>query len=170
MLYLAGIDDPHYYRADNLEKACDPIPPGATSILLSHSPEIYRQAAHVGFKRCSVGILMGGRSVCRVASRCCAMRAARAGSTLAPGPISNYRAIPQWDQAPRWSMSASTVSQKSHSITCAERKATRFPGLCISQCGHALLDRCITGDGSGYGDDTTPATVQSPRQKRSARW
>src|SRR6266581_128092 len=72
---------------------------------------------------------MGGRSVCRVASRCCAMRAARADCTLAPGPISNYWAIPPWDRVPPWSMSASTVGQKSRSIICAERKAThRCPG------------------------------------------
>lgn len=48
-LYLAGIDDPHYYRSDNLEKAADAIPFGAASILLAHSPEIYRHAAHTSF-------------------------------------------------------------------------------------------------------------------------
>jgi len=48
-IYLAGIDDPHYYRADNLEKAADNIPDEAVSILLAHSPEIYRHAAHADF-------------------------------------------------------------------------------------------------------------------------
>jgi hypothetical protein len=48
-IYLAGIDDPHYYRADNLEKAADPIPNDAVSILLAHSPEIYRNASHADF-------------------------------------------------------------------------------------------------------------------------
>ncbi len=48
-VYLAGIDDPHYYRADNLEKAADNIPEEALSILLAHSPEIYRHAAHADF-------------------------------------------------------------------------------------------------------------------------
>lgn len=48
-IYLAGIDDPHYYRADNLEKAADPIPDDAISILLAHSPEIYRNASHADF-------------------------------------------------------------------------------------------------------------------------
>ena len=48
-IYLAGIDDPHYYRADNIEKAGDDIPEGALSILLAHSPEIYRHAAHADF-------------------------------------------------------------------------------------------------------------------------
>ena len=48
-IYLAGIDDPHYYRADNLEKAAENIPEDAVSILLAHSPEIYRHAAHADF-------------------------------------------------------------------------------------------------------------------------
>ena len=48
-IYLAGIDDAHFYRVDNIEKAGAPIPPGEYSILLSHTPEIYRQAAHAGF-------------------------------------------------------------------------------------------------------------------------
>jgi predicted MPP superfamily phosphohydrolase len=48
-IHLAGIDDPHYYRADNLEKAADTIPDGAISVLLAHSPEIYRHAAHADF-------------------------------------------------------------------------------------------------------------------------
>jgi len=45
-IHLAGIDDAHFYRADNIEKAAAGIPHGAFSILLSHTPEIYRQAAH----------------------------------------------------------------------------------------------------------------------------
>jgi uncharacterized protein len=40
--YLAGIDDAHYYRVDNIEKAASNIPPDAFSILLSHTPEVYR--------------------------------------------------------------------------------------------------------------------------------
>ena len=48
-IYLAGIDDPHYFGADNLEKAYASIPDESVSLLLSHSPEIYRHAAYVGF-------------------------------------------------------------------------------------------------------------------------
>jgi hypothetical protein len=48
-IYLAGIDDPHYYHTDNLEKATDLIPSDAVSILLAHSPEIYRNASHADF-------------------------------------------------------------------------------------------------------------------------
>ena len=45
-IFLAGIDDAHYYRVDNIEKAASEIPRDGFSILLSHTPEVYRQAAH----------------------------------------------------------------------------------------------------------------------------
>ncbi|BBL69678.1 metallophosphoesterase [Methylogaea oryzae] len=61
VIHLAGIDDPHYYRADNLEKAADPIPAGGVSLLLSHSPEIYRQAASAGFDVMLAGHTHGGQ-------------------------------------------------------------------------------------------------------------
>jgi uncharacterized protein len=43
-LYFAGIDDPHFYCTDNLEKALDGIPEEATAILLSHSAEPWEKA------------------------------------------------------------------------------------------------------------------------------
>ena len=49
-IYLAGIDDAHYYQVDNIEKAASNIPADAFSILLSHTPEVYRHAAHAGFR------------------------------------------------------------------------------------------------------------------------
>ena len=60
-LWLAGIDDPHYYRADNLERASDDIPLDAVSLLLAHSPEIYRNAAHAGFDAMLCGHTHGGQ-------------------------------------------------------------------------------------------------------------
>ncbi len=60
-LYLAGIDDPHYFAADNLEKAYDGIPDEAVSLLLAHSPEIYRHAAYVGFDVVLCGHTHGGQ-------------------------------------------------------------------------------------------------------------
>jgi predicted MPP superfamily phosphohydrolase len=44
-LYLSGVDDPHFYETDSLDKAAESLPASAKAILLSHSPEIYRQAA-----------------------------------------------------------------------------------------------------------------------------
>jgi len=61
LIQLAGIDDPHYYQADNLEKAADAIPPDGVAILLSHSPEIYRHAAHAGFDFMLCGHTHGGQ-------------------------------------------------------------------------------------------------------------
>ena len=60
-LYLAGIDDAHYYRVHNLEKTAHGIPADAASILLSHTPEIYRQAAHTGFNVMLCGHTHGGQ-------------------------------------------------------------------------------------------------------------
>jgi predicted MPP superfamily phosphohydrolase len=60
-IYLAGIDDAHYFRVDNIEKAASSIPHEAFSILLSHTPEIYRQAAHAGFDLLLSGHTHGGQ-------------------------------------------------------------------------------------------------------------
>ncbi len=60
-VYLAGVDDAHFYRADNIEKAVKGIPEECVSILLSHTPEIYRQAAHAGFDLMLSGHTHGGQ-------------------------------------------------------------------------------------------------------------
>ena len=60
-IYLAGIDDAHFFRMDNIEKAALPIPIGSFSILLSHTPEVYRQAAHANFDLMLSGHTHGGQ-------------------------------------------------------------------------------------------------------------
>ena len=60
-IHLAGIDDAHYFRVDNIEKAADAVPLEEFSILLSHTPEIYRQAAHAGFDLLLSGHTHGGQ-------------------------------------------------------------------------------------------------------------
>jgi predicted MPP superfamily phosphohydrolase len=60
-IYVAGVDDAHFYRADNMEKASAAIPPDSYSILLTHTPEIYRQAAHAGFNLLLSGHTHGGQ-------------------------------------------------------------------------------------------------------------
>jgi predicted MPP superfamily phosphohydrolase len=60
-IYLAGIDDAHFFRVDNIEKAASQIPRDAFSILLSHTPEIYRQAAHANFDLMLCGHTHGGQ-------------------------------------------------------------------------------------------------------------
>ena len=60
-IYLAGVDDAHYYRVDNVEKTASALSADAVSILLSHTPEIYRQAAHAGFDMMLCGHTHGGQ-------------------------------------------------------------------------------------------------------------
>jgi uncharacterized protein len=60
-IHLVGIDDAHFYRVDNIEKAIAKVPATEFSILLSHTPEIYRQAAHAGFSLLLSGHTHGGQ-------------------------------------------------------------------------------------------------------------
>jgi uncharacterized protein len=60
-IHLVGIDDAHYYRVDNIEKAAARVPAAEFSVLLSHTPEIYRQAAHAGFRLLLSGHTHGGQ-------------------------------------------------------------------------------------------------------------
>jgi predicted MPP superfamily phosphohydrolase len=61
VVYLAGIDDAHYYRMENFHRAAHDIPSGALSLLLSHTPEAYRHAAHAGFDLMLCGHTHGGQ-------------------------------------------------------------------------------------------------------------
>ncbi len=60
-LHLVGIDDAHFFRVDNIEKAASEIPHDDCSILLSHTPEVYRHAAHAGFDLVLCGHTHGGQ-------------------------------------------------------------------------------------------------------------
>jgi len=60
-IHLAGIDDAHFYRMDNIEKAAKGIPHHEFSILLSHTPEIFRLAAHADFNVLLSGHTHGGQ-------------------------------------------------------------------------------------------------------------
>ncbi|NDV24286.1 metallophosphoesterase [Desulfovibrio sp. JC022] len=44
-LFLAGVDDPHFYGTHDLGRAFRSRPQGCPTILLSHSPELYAEAA-----------------------------------------------------------------------------------------------------------------------------
>ncbi|MCK7547447.1 metallophosphoesterase [Marinobacter koreensis] len=59
--FLAGVDDAHFYKAHNLHQAGDTIPAGGVSILLSHTPEIWREAAHAGYDVFLCGHTHGGQ-------------------------------------------------------------------------------------------------------------
>jgi uncharacterized protein len=60
-IHLAGIDDAHFYRADDIPRAAAGIPREAFSILLAHTPESYRKVAKAGFDLMLSGHTHGGQ-------------------------------------------------------------------------------------------------------------
>ena len=60
-IHLVGVDDAHFYGMDNLEKAASGIPENDFTILITHTPEIYRQAAYASFNLLLSGHTHGGQ-------------------------------------------------------------------------------------------------------------
>jgi uncharacterized protein len=60
-LHLAGIDDAHFFGVENFDKALNGVPAEVPAILLSHTPEVYRQAAHAGVDLMLCGHTHGGQ-------------------------------------------------------------------------------------------------------------
>lgn len=60
-LHLAGVDDAHFYQADNLHKALEGVPLNEFCLLLAHTPEIYRKAAATGCNLVLTGHTHGGQ-------------------------------------------------------------------------------------------------------------
>ena len=60
-LWLAGVDDPHLYRSDDLPRAMQRVPENACVLLLAHSPEIYKEAAAAGISYMFSGHTHGGQ-------------------------------------------------------------------------------------------------------------
>ena len=56
-----GIDDAHYFRTHNLHKAMADVVADDCVVLLSHTPEPYRQAAHAGVDLMLSGHTHGGQ-------------------------------------------------------------------------------------------------------------
>jgi uncharacterized protein len=60
-IFLAGVDDANFYGSHNLEKAAAALALEEFSILLSHTPELYQQAAHAEFDVMLSGHTHGGQ-------------------------------------------------------------------------------------------------------------
>jgi predicted MPP superfamily phosphohydrolase len=60
-IVLVGIDDQHFYRLGSIAKALVGVASELPSILLSHAPEVYRQAAQAGFDVMLCGHTHGGQ-------------------------------------------------------------------------------------------------------------
>ena len=132
-IYLAGVDDAHFYRADNIEKAAARIPEGSVKILLSHTPEIYRQAAHAGFDLMLSGHTHGGQ-ICLPGAFLSFLEAdCRAPSAPALGGTRAWWAIRQWERDLLSFRYASTIGPKS---PCTGSCPARF-----SRVGRAARSR-----------------------------
>ena len=62
-LYIAGVEDPHIYKTDDVKKAVAGIPGSASTILLAHSPEVYQEAAEHSINLYLCGHTHGGQIV-----------------------------------------------------------------------------------------------------------
>ncbi len=60
-LFVTGLDDGHYYRADDIHLADEGIPSGACKLMLCHSPEKYQEAAIKGYDFYVAGHTHGGQ-------------------------------------------------------------------------------------------------------------
>ncbi len=60
-IFLSGLDDCHYYKADDLALADSNIEDGAFKIMASHSPELYQQASRAGYSLYLAGHTHGGQ-------------------------------------------------------------------------------------------------------------
>jgi predicted MPP superfamily phosphohydrolase len=60
-LWIAGIDDPHFYKTHDIEKVRAAAPADACVILLSHSPDTYAEAEPFGFDLQLSGHTHGGQ-------------------------------------------------------------------------------------------------------------
>lgn len=60
-IVLAGIDDAYFFRTHDVDKALAGVPPRSCVVLLSHTPEPYRQAAQAGVQLMLSGHTHGGQ-------------------------------------------------------------------------------------------------------------
>ena len=60
-VWVIGIDDPHYYKTDDIELASRKVPRSGFKILLAHSPEAYKKAEASGVQLYVCGHTHGGQ-------------------------------------------------------------------------------------------------------------
>jgi len=61
VIHVSGLDDPHFYGVDELEKALTDVPGDEINLLLVHSPEIIPAAARAGVNYYLCGHTHGGQ-------------------------------------------------------------------------------------------------------------
>jgi predicted MPP superfamily phosphohydrolase len=60
-IWVAGVDDPHYYACHDLDLALDQVPSQAFKVFLAHSPVLYQEASNSGIHLYLCGHTHGGQ-------------------------------------------------------------------------------------------------------------
>ncbi|MCP4455116.1 MAG: metallophosphoesterase [Planctomycetes bacterium] len=60
-LYVVGLDDGHYFGADDIEQAMETVPPDACTLLLAHTPELHKKGRAAHCDLCLSGHTHGGQ-------------------------------------------------------------------------------------------------------------
>ncbi len=123
-LWFAGVDDDHTYHNADIPRACAAIPPGACSILLSHTPSTYAEAAAAGF----AGFLCGHT---------------HGGQICLPGGF----ALLNNGHAPRWTIRGPWQFQNLRGYTSAGAGACRVPArfFCPPEITRHVLQESKSG-------------------------
>lgn len=89
-MILLGVDDPHYYQSDNVERALEGSSDDSFKILLAHSPEITHEAIAAGVDFYLCGHTHGGQ-ICLPGGR--ALLTAARGPTKCKAGLWEHRGV-----------------------------------------------------------------------------
>jgi hypothetical protein len=135
--WLVGVDDPHYYRCHDLERAFRDTPAAAFTVFVAHSPELYREAARYGARLYLCGHTHGGQ-ICLPGI----------------GPLFTHSSAPRFTAAGLWSHAGMTGY--------TSRGAGASGGPVRFNCpGEVVLitlrrERAASGAASSAGTETAP--------------
>ena len=124
-IHVCGIDDAHFYGMDNIEKAAAAIPHEEFWILISHTPEVYRQAAHADFNLLLSGHTHGGQICLPGGIPITLDSVLPAPWDPALGNITTCSATRRWARGRPWCPCALTALQKSPCIASRRRGDVR---------------------------------------------
>jgi uncharacterized protein len=135
-IYLAGIDDAHFYRADNIEKAASGIPSDAQSCRRIHRKSIGRPPMPISIC-CCVGTPTAAKSASQGASRSRSIRCCRGIWDPALGPITIWWATPRRAPVHLSFRCGLTARRKSPCIICIRQPQHRTASGGSTGPGHA---------------------------------
>ena len=149
-IHLAGIDDAHFYRVDNIEKAASRHPDrvSSRSCCRTRRRSTDRRRTRVSTS-CSRATRMAGRSACPGRSRSRSIPTCPGRSAPVPGAITAWPATPRSAPGRAWSPFASTARPRSR---CTGWSAPR-----VSRAGRGSRSRTGSATAAARRSKTTPS-------------